>query len=115
MSRQPQKQVVVTNHGEQRVKDRLGLSKKLADKISQKALEHGIKHSETKGSLKRYIDALYLKHKKANNIRIYHRKVYLFKEEILITVLNLPNRYSAITDKLQKNKANLKTKRPWYG
>lgn len=98
------KQAIVTDHGEQRIKDRLGLSKKIADKISQKALERGVSHSETKGSFKKYVDALYLKHRKANNIKIYHRKVYLFKDEVLITVLNLPNKFSTTADKLQKNK-----------
>lgn len=98
------KQAIVTDHGGQRIKDRLGLSKKIADKVSQKALELGVTHAETKGSFKKYIDSLYLKHRKANNIKIYHRNIYLFKDEILITVLNLPNKYSTIADKLQKNK-----------
>lgn len=104
MQKEEGKQVIVTDHGGQRIKDRLGLSKKIADKVSQKALEYGLSHSELKGSFRRYVDGLYLKHKKANNIKIYHRKVYLFKEEVLITVLNLPNRFSTIADKLQRNK-----------
>lgn len=104
LSRVKGKRAIVTNHGSQRIKDRLGVSKTIADKVSQKALEYGICHSETKGSFKRYIDSLYLKHRKANNIRIYHRKVYLFRGKVLITVLNLPNRFSSAADRLQKNK-----------
>ncbi|MDF2534021.1 MAG: hypothetical protein K0R18_178 [Bacillales bacterium] len=99
-----QKHVVMTEHGEQRIKDRLGLSKKTADKTAQKALDFGVSHSETKGSLKKLIDGLYLREKKANNIKIYNRNIYLFKDVVLITVINLPNRYSAAADKLQKNK-----------
>lgn len=95
---------VVTNHGGQRVKDRLGISKKIADKISQKALDYGIGHSEAKGSLRRFMDALYFREKSANNIKIYNRKVYIFRDVVLITVLNLPNKYSTIADKLQKSK-----------
>ncbi|AEO93398.1 gp136 [Bacillus phage G] len=112
MSKEIGKQAIVTDHGSRRIKDRLGLSKKIADKVSQKALENGVSHSETKGSFKKYIDALYLKHKKANNIKIYHRKIYLFRNEVLITVLNLPNKYSVVADKLQriKNQEKEKTK-----
>lgn len=104
MMKEEKKYAIVTDHGGQRIKDRLGVSKKIADKISQKALELGVTHSETKGSFKKYIDALYFKHRKANNIKVYHRKVYLFRDEVLITVLNLPNRFSVIADKMQKKK-----------
>lgn len=41
-------EVVVTEHSVKRTKDRLGLSKKLADKNVQKALEFGITHSDAK-------------------------------------------------------------------
>lgn len=51
--------VKVTKHGKQRTKERLGLSKKLAESNAAKALEHGIKHSDVKGSLNRYFTALY--------------------------------------------------------
>lgn len=83
--------VKVTCHGKQRVKDRIGLSKNLSASISEKALEYGMKHCETKGKLKKYYDCLYLKHKTANNIRIYHEKVFIFSDNTLITILDLPN------------------------
>ena len=95
---------ISTNHAKKRTKDRTGLSKKLADKNAQKALDFGITHGETKGSLKKLIDALYFKNKSANNIRIYHRDIYIFQNEVLITIIDLPNRYAAAADKLQKRK-----------
>lgn len=98
------KEVKVTKHGIKRTKERVGLSKKLADKNAQKALDFGIKHSETKGSLNKFMNALYLKYKNSNNTRVYNRKVYLFHNEILITVINLPNKFSAAADKIQKRK-----------
>lgn len=94
----------VTLHGQQRIKDRVGVSKKIADKIAQKALEKGIKHNEVAGSLKRYLDGLYLLHKNANNIRIYNRKVYLFHNETLITVLNLPSDFFKTIDKIKRKR-----------
>ncbi|MDH6674279.1 hypothetical protein M2277_004971 [Paenibacillus sp. LBL] len=97
-------EVITTNHAKQRTKDRLGLSKKLTDKLAQKALDYGIKHSDTAGSLRRFMDSLYLSQRNANNIRIYNRKIYLFHDTILVTIINLPNKYSTLADKIQKRK-----------
>lgn len=48
--------VVMTNHSVKRTKERIGLSKKIADKNAQRALEYGVTHSEAKGGLCRYLD-----------------------------------------------------------
>lgn len=98
-------EVILTEHGEQRVKDRVGVSKKIADKVTQKALEKGIQHCETVGSLKRYMDKLYFQHRKANNMRIFNRKVYIFNDNTLITILDLPSKYHNTVDKINKRKA----------
>lgn len=95
---------IITDHGKERIK-RLGVSKKLAKDISDKAIQFGIKHENTTGSLKKYIDWLYFKEKTANNIRIYNQKVFIFHDEILITVLNLPYRFHSIVEKI-KTKQN---------
>lgn len=94
--------IKITNHAKKRTKKRIGISKKDADRNAQKAYHFGIKHSDTKGKLQKYIDFLYLSHGKSNNTRIYNRKVYLFHNEVLITVLNLPYRFNDLCDKLQK-------------
>lgn len=91
-----------TYHAQQRVKDRLGLSKKLADKKAQEALDYGIRHKDTKGNLNRYLTGLYFNNKAANNIRVYNQKVYIFADELVITVLNLPHNLCAAADKIQK-------------
>lgn len=96
-------EAIVTNHAKQRAKDRLGVSKKIADKVATKALEGGVTHSLAKGNLKSYLDKLYLKHRNANNLRVYNRKVYLFNNTVLITVINLPNSLIKVADKIQKN------------
>lgn len=93
---------IVTNHAKQRTKDRLGISKKLADKNANKALRDGLTHADTKGNLKSYLDKIYLKHRTANNLRIYNQKVYIFDESVLITVINLPYTLVKTADKLQK-------------
>lgn len=80
----------LTDHAVQRTKERVGLPKRSAEKNAQKALESGIRHCETKGSLNRYITALYWKQETANNIRIYCNNVYIFNNDVLITVFPLP-------------------------
>lgn len=67
----------VTNHAARRTKERLGLPKKLSHKNAENALRYGIRHSDTSGSLNRYISALYWKHETANNVRIYCNNVYM--------------------------------------
>lgn len=97
-------EVVVTNHGRKRIKDRLGLSKKIAEKNAEKALQFGIAHAETGGKLHRHLDGIFLLNYRPNNMRVYNRSIYLFRGNTLITVLPLPNRFHAYADKLQKKK-----------
>lgn len=80
----------VTKHAENRLKERNGLNKKSIERISKKALEVGIKHSETKGKLNKWITSLYFYNKKANNIRLYGDKAYIFCDEDLVTIIQIP-------------------------
>ena len=95
--------IIITTHAKKRAKERLGIGKNLTVKLAEKALTYGLTHSDTKGSLKRYCDKIYLSHRKANNIRIYNRKIFVFKDSILITIINLPNNLSNIADSIQNN------------
>lgn len=96
----------MTNHSIQRTKERLGLSKKIADKNAEKALELGVTHAEARGNLKKFMDKLYLSCGKANNMRVYHHHVYCFQGQTLITVINLPNSLCKLADVIQKEKEN---------
>jgi predicted HAD superfamily Cof-like phosphohydrolase len=94
---------MVTDHAEQRVKDRLGLSKTIANKVANKALEKGIQHKDVSGSLRRFLDGLYLQYCTANGIRIYNNKVFLFHGNVLITILDLPHKYFKTVEKIKSN------------
>lgn len=89
----------VSRHGYLRSKERIGLNKRATDKIVLKALEYGISHKEVGGTLSRYFDFLYLSHGKGNNIRIYAERVFIFDDEFLITVFNLPNEFKKLVKK----------------
>ena len=94
----------VTKHSKERTKERLGLSKKLTEKNAEKALKYGVTHAELTGRLKRYADSIFLEQENANNMRFYHRAVYVFQGQKLITLFPVPNRLVPLADKAQKKK-----------
>lgn len=99
----------VTKHAAKRMKERLGISKSTSEKNAEKALRLGIRHSDTSGSLHRYITSLYWKEQTANNARIYCGNVYIFHNETLITVFPLPQRYRKTVERIRsKNNDNSK-------
>lgn len=72
------------------MRERCGLNKKSIDRIAQKAFDNGVKHSETKGRLHKWITSVWGKNKKADNIRIYGDNVYIFCGNILVTTYHIP-------------------------
>ena len=96
---------ILTKHAEGRSRKRLGLNKKSVEKDSQAAFENGITHAEAKGHLKRFIDKLFLSHQKATNIRVYNGGVYLFAQNVLITIVPLPGHLRKISESIQRKKA----------
>lgn len=102
--------VLVTKHAKKRTKERMGLKKQHAQKVSEQALRFGLTHKETKGQLKKFIDGLYLSQENANNIVVYNDKVFLFvydkwtKINKFITVINLPSQFHALSFRLCKQK-----------
>ena len=81
----------ITKHAEERLRERFGIKRKSIQRIVNRVLEKGLKHKEAKGKVKKYMTELYLKHSRANNIHIYGSDVYIFRYEVLITVLHLPS------------------------
>ena len=83
--------MIVTKHAKQRIKQRCGVSEKSSLRIAKIAYENGLRHSDLTGNLKKYVDGLYFKNKNANQMRLYGDKVYVFHNEKLITVLQIPH------------------------
>ena len=93
----------ITKHGSERTRERMGIPKKAVDRAAAIAYEKGLKHSETCGGLKRYLDYLYFKGGgEANNMRVYGDHIYVFHDEILITVFKLPPEHRKQAMYLQK-------------
>ena len=83
---------ILTKHASIRMAQRCGVQKKAQPKIVRRVIRHGVTHAETNESinLKRWVDGLYLSQRKPNKILLYGNGAYLFKDEVLITVLNIP-------------------------
>lgn len=94
--------MVVTKHAKQRMKKRCGLNEKSADRLAHIALEKGLHHKDLTGNLKKWVDKLYFYNRNANNIRLYGDKAYIFHDEKLITVLQIPHNLVKEADKLRK-------------
>lgn len=103
----------LTNHARRRTCKRLGIPKSGACANADRALEYGVHQNDTKTSLHRYLDGAARQHTEtpANNVRIYHRAVYVFNDDVLITVFPLPRKYHAVADKLEKRQNSRETYR----
>ena len=88
----------VTRHADKRMRKRVGVNRSAVERMARKAMIEGYTRHDFSGSLRRYLDYLYHYNQSANNIRVWGEKVWIFSDNILITVLDLPQRY--------KNRAN---------
>lgn len=85
--------LIVTDHGEERIRKRCGVKRKAAERLAKIAFEKGITLEETTGELRSFLRAQQRYNGQANNIRVYGDKVYIFCNEYLVTVLNIPKEY----------------------
>jgi hypothetical protein len=98
-------QAILTYHSDLRIFDRVGGKKKGNQRIANKALTNGISLNETTGKLRRYLDKQKFQGDcHANNIMLYGNGIYLFDDNVLITVLTLPSEYCKIVSKAMKKK-----------
>ena len=82
--------VIVTKHAKKRFKQRVGLPKRICLANAEKAFTVGFRHCDARGKAGRYLDKLFLEHRTANNLRVYGQFVYVFKGNLLITIVGLP-------------------------
>jgi len=82
--------IKLTNHGAKRLRERLGLPKKACKRAAQLAFDKGMTFKDTTGPAYRYFHKIYAKNTAVNNTKIYGQFAYLFADNVLVTVLNLP-------------------------
>ncbi len=95
---------MVTTHGKKRMKERCGINKKASERLATIAFEKGLRHNDTTGCLNKWVTSLWGYSKKANNIRLYGDKAYIFAGTTLITVIQIPNNLIWDVNRLSKKK-----------
>ena len=86
--------MVVTKHAQKRIKERCGFNKKAMNRMSRKAYIDGVSYRDTKGQLNKWLNNVYFKNENTNNIKLYGDKAYVFCDDKLVTVLQVPHRLS---------------------
>ncbi len=97
-------EIILSKHAEKRMKERLNLTKQAAIRMANKVYEQGIDGNIKNGSLKRYINGK-IKEGKINEfteVKIYGDYVYIFDNNVLITVFILPKNLKERANKTQK-------------
>lgn len=83
--------VRLSKHSELRMKQRCGLNKRSQQRMADKAYQQGISFFEAKGKLKHWLSLQYFNGQcRANAIKVYGDKCYIFRDKTLITVLQIP-------------------------
>ena len=97
---------ILTKHASMRMSQRCGIQKKTQAKVVRRAWRHGLTHSESSvdPNLKRWIDGLYLSQRKPNKILLYGNGAYLFKDDVLITVILIPESLQESVNRLRREK-----------
>ena len=102
-------EIMLTKHAIDRARDRLSLSEKSLQRLSEKAFFEGIKHGDTKGKLNRFISRKYFNNPAATNIRIYGEVIYFFSSDFtLMTLYQIPNEIKKVVNK-KRNEAKQKS------
>lgn len=84
--------VVVTKHGAQRVRERMGLPKKAVQKQADRAAETGMSITETSGQLRGYLDSLHMLHRQGSDYRVTPDGVFVITNNCLVTMFPVPRR-----------------------
>lgn len=101
---------ILTKHASMRMSQRCGIQKKTQQKVLRRVFRHGVTHAEIHqcNDLKKWVDKLYLAHRNPNKILLYGNAAYLFKGDILLTVINIPTELQDSVNQLRKIKGNKK-------
>lgn len=83
--------VLITKHAACRLHQRSGLNKKSMQRIVDNVYISGYPIDATKGGLKRWMAKIAANNLNAQDLRLYGDKLYIFSDNVLVTVLNVPN------------------------
>lgn len=86
------KKIIITDHARQRIEERLGItSEKELEEVVQKAYYFGYTYKEVSRPLQKYMWKRYVQHRKKGYIKLYQDHLFVFKYNILVTVIGIPS------------------------
>lgn len=84
--------IIVTNHARQRMKERLELDSDFEiEKSARKAFYKGFGYREVGRQLQKYMWKRYVQHNYKGDIKLYKNHLYVFKYNVLVTVIDIPS------------------------
>lgn len=81
--------VIVTRHAADRMLERGGLNRKSIQRIANQVYSNGYPIERTKGRLRKWMYKISKSNSSAQNLRIYGDKLYIFSNDVLITVFKI--------------------------
>lgn len=87
----------ITKHGEERVRERLGIPKKAVEREIERVMKYGRRRTEFKGPIRAYLDHRFrmgIVFKTYADVWVYGNNIYLISgEQYLITAWPIPKKY----------------------
>lgn len=84
---------IITHHAYKRAKQRIGWRRQTVNRMADRAFTAGISKDQVKAKLRRYLDMLSHMGGDERTIKIYGHFIFIFCDNRLITVLDLPKIY----------------------
>ena len=84
------KDIIISIHAQKRAEKRANLRGSNLINLARKAYRYGIGVENSKWEMCEFIKRKYQSEYRANNIKVYGHFVYIFKTNILLTVVDLP-------------------------
>lgn len=94
----------ITFHAIDRAKERIGIPRSAAERLSERALADGLTFEETTGSLRNYLELKHAHTQIADHFRLYAGKCFCFRDGCLITVFPLPRELLRVFQKQMARK-----------
>lgn len=85
--------IQLTDHAIERAKERLGWNRAALVRMMGKVLAEGLPQRETRGRLRRYLDAMSRDHRKGDGNRIWSNHLFVIQGGTLVTVIELPKEH----------------------
>lgn len=82
--------IIISEHAKKRSKSRANFKGNNLLHMAKKAYFKGLGFTNARGKILEFIKQKYHTEYRANNIKVYGRFVYIFRNNVLLTVIDLP-------------------------